>query len=217
MRKIIVSNIVSLDGFAAGPGNDVMALPMDDAFDAYNAERLRAADTLLLGRTSYEGFRAFWPGVADDPAGAAAALGVPVEFIDTPHKPEISRLENPIEKVVVSDGLREEDTEPWRATTTIVRRAGAHDAVRALKARDGGEILTFASHTLWNDLLAAGLVDELHLMVGPLALTAGTPAFSAPARLRLLGTRTFDGSANVLVRYAAGPDAQDRRSGVHGT
>jgi dihydrofolate reductase len=205
MRKLIISNIVSLDGFVAGPGNDVMALPMDDAFDSYNAERLRAADTLLLGRASYEMFKAFWPGVADDPAGAAARLGVPVEYIDTPQNREISRLENAIEKVVVSDGLRAGDTDPWRATTTIVRRADAHDAVRNLKAREGGEILTFASRTLWNDLLAAGLVDELHLMVGPLALGAGAPAFTAPAQLRLLGTRRFDGSENFLVRYAAEP------------
>ena len=204
MRKIIISNIVSLDGFVAGPGGNVMALPMDDAFDAYNVERLRAADALLLGRTSYDMFKSFWPGVADEPAGAAAKLGVPVEYIDTPQNREISRLENAIEKVVAADGLREDDTDPWGETTTIVRRADAHDAIRALKAREGGEILTFASRTLWNDLLAAGLVDELHLMVGPLALAGGVPAFAAPAELRLLGTRTFDGSGNVLIRYAVG-------------
>ncbi len=47
MRQLIVSNIMSLDGYDEGPDKDVMALPMDEAFDAYNAERLRAADTLL--------------------------------------------------------------------------------------------------------------------------------------------------------------------------
>jgi hypothetical protein len=41
MRKLIVCNIVSLDGYYTGPGNDIMALPLDEAFDAYNAERLR--------------------------------------------------------------------------------------------------------------------------------------------------------------------------------
>ncbi len=46
MRKLVVSNIVSLDSYYEGPGRDVMVLPMDAAFDAYNAERLRAADTL---------------------------------------------------------------------------------------------------------------------------------------------------------------------------
>lgn len=59
MRKLIVSNIMSLDGCYEGPGKDVMVLPLDEAFDAYNVERLRAADTLLLGRTTYEGFRDF--------------------------------------------------------------------------------------------------------------------------------------------------------------
>ena len=55
MRKLVVCNIVSLDGFYSGPGGDVMVMPFDDGFSDYNAERLRAADTLLLGRTSYEG------------------------------------------------------------------------------------------------------------------------------------------------------------------
>jgi dihydrofolate reductase len=75
MRKLIVSNIMSLDGYYEGPGKSVMVLfdyrwkayPTDESFDAYNAERLHAADTLLLGRTTYDGFRGFWPSVADDP------------------------------------------------------------------------------------------------------------------------------------------------------
>jgi dihydrofolate reductase len=203
MRKLIISNIVSLDGFVAGPGGDVMALPMDDAFDVYNAERLQAAGTLLLGASTYRGFKGFWPGVAEDPASAAAALGVPVEHLDTPANREISRLNNAIEKVVVSDALQEADTEPWRDTTRIVRRADAHAAVAELKSGGGaGDILVFGSRTLWNDLLAAELVDELHLMVGPVVLGGGTPAFASPARLRTLGSRSFEGSENLLVRYA---------------
>jgi riboflavin biosynthesis pyrimidine reductase len=62
----------------------------------------------------------------------------------------------------------------------------------------------FGSSTLWNDLLAAGLVDEIHLMVGPVALTDGVPAFAGKpdASLRLLEEpRTWEGSDNVLLRY----------------
>jgi hypothetical protein len=55
--KLIVCNIVSLDGYYEGPRDNIMALPFDEGFDDYNAERLWAADTLLLGRTSFDGFK----------------------------------------------------------------------------------------------------------------------------------------------------------------
>jgi dihydrofolate reductase len=196
-RKLIVCNAVSLDGYYEGPNENVMdlfeyrwkAYPTDESFDAYNAERLRAADTLLLGRTSYDGFRGFWPPVAEDPDA-------------TPMQREISRLDNAIDKVVVSDGLSPEETEPWR-NTRIIGRADAHDRIAELKRQTGGDILVFGSRTLWNDLLANDLVDELHLMVTPVLVGAGTPLFDGqkPVSLLLLDTLTWDGSGNVLVKY----------------
>jgi dihydrofolate reductase len=190
VRKLIVCNIVSLDGYYAGPDDNVLVLPLDAAFDAYNAERLRAADTLLLGRRSYEGFKSFWPSVADD-EGA------------TPDQREISRLDNAIDKVVISDSLTQDEMEPWRHNTRIVRRADAHQQLAELKRQTGGDILVFGSHTLWNDLLAHGLVDELHLMIGAVVVGAGTPAFEGqpPAELHVIDVRKLDGSENVLVRY----------------
>jgi dihydrofolate reductase len=193
MRKLIVTNIVSLDGYYEGPGGNVMALPMDASFDSYNAERLGAADTLLLGATTYTGFKGFWPGVADMPGASAAHL-------------EISRRDSEIDKVVVSDSLTEADTDPWTDTTTIVRRADSHAAIADLKRAPGRDILVFGSRTLWNDLLTADLVDELHLIVGAVVLGDGTPAFGSqlPSSLKLLGSRSLDGSDNLLVRYAVG-------------
>jgi dihydrofolate reductase len=116
---------------------------------------------------------------------------------------ETGERNNVIQKVVVSDSLSADDTEPWTETTTMVRRADAHRAVAELKDRPGGDILMFGSRTLWNDLLAAGLVDELHLMVGATVLGDGTPAFgTGPVPpLRLVDTRRRDGSDNLLVRY----------------
>jgi dihydrofolate reductase len=195
MRKLVVTILTSLDGYAAGPGGDVMVLPLDDSFSAYNVERLRTADTLLLGRTTYEGFRQYWPGVADDPEQPEIER-------------EISRRNTAARKVVVSDSLTTEEAGGW-GETRVVRRADAHRAVAELKAEEGEDIVTFGSMTLWNDLLAAGLVDELHLMVGNGVLGDGVPAFSSgvPERLRLLETRQLEGSDNVLLVYAVG--AQD--------
>jgi dihydrofolate reductase len=192
MRKLIVTNIVSLDGYYEGPGGNVMVLPMDHSFDSYNAERLRESDTLLLGRNSYELFKGFWPTVADNPEAS-------------PDQQEISRLDNAIDKVVVSDTLTPDETEPWHETTRIVSRAHARKEVAELKQGRGKDILVFGSRTLWNDLFAAGLVDELHLMVGPVVVGSGTPAFDSEVAspLRRLDTRTWEGSDNLLVSYAA--------------
>jgi dihydrofolate reductase len=210
MRKLIVSNIISLDGYYEGPGGNVMVLPMDEAFDASNAERLSAADTLLLGRRSYEGFKGFWPPLEDDERALAALREGDRAWAVLR---EISRMNNSIEKVVVSDSLTAQETDPWRETTRIVRRADAHERVAELKDQEGKDILVFGSHVLWNDLLAQGLVDELHLMIGPVLVGGGTPAFEGrpPVALRPIEARTLDGSANVLVRYQVGREAQKRR------
>src|SRR5205085_404679 len=92
MAKLIVSNIVSLNGFVAGPGGNPGVLPMDQAFDAYNLERLRSAGTLVLGRKTFEMFRGFWPGMQH------AADAPPVLR-------EIARLNGAMPKLVVSDSL----------------------------------------------------------------------------------------------------------------
>jgi dihydrofolate reductase len=192
MRKLVVCNIVSLDGYYAGRNDNVMELPMDAAFDAYNAERLGAADTLLLGRASFELFRAYWPPVARDPA-------------TTETQREISRLNGAIDKIVVSDTLVRERPEPW-TNTTVLRIAEAPQRIAELKCGSGGDILILGSHVLWNGLLAQGLVDELHVMIAPVVLGSGTPLFTAglDVELRPVGLRSWDGSGNVVVTYAVG-------------
>ncbi len=188
MRKVIVCNIISLDGQFTAADGDVMVMPFDHGFSDYNAERLRSASTLLLGRASFEGFKAYWPQIQYDENQPELER-------------EISRLNTATEKVVISDSITEEDA-GWE-NSRVVRRADAHDEVAALRKGEGGDILVFGSHVLWNDLLAHGLVDELHLMIGPGTLGTGTPAFDTAASLRLIDSpRTWDGSSLVLLRYA---------------
>jgi len=75
--------------------------------------------------------------------------------------------------------------------------------IAELKRQTGKDILMFGSHILWNDLLAHDLVDELHLMIGPVILGAGTPLFEGQSAvsLRLIDMRKWDDSENVLIRY----------------
>src|SRR5258708_8467239 len=165
MRKLIVFNILSLDGYYTGPGNNVMVLPMGGVFDAYTIERSRAAETVLLGRVTYEMFRGFWPSVADDPSPGW-----------TPAQREMSRLNNALDKIVVSDSMTREQTEPWH-NTRIIRRADANKQIAELKRQTGKDILLTGSHFLCIDLLAHDRFHELHLILGNVILGAATPLF----------------------------------------
>lgn len=198
MRKLIVCTLMSLDGYVAGPGGNLMVLPLDGSFSEYNITRLRTADTVVLGATTFRQFLGYWPQVETDEN-------------QPPTEREISAINNRIAKVVVSDSFEPEATGPWRDTTEVVRRADARTRIAELKRGDGGDVLMFGSATLWNDLLAAGLVDELHLMIGAGAIGSGEPAFRSPfggqafdGDLNLAEVRRLDGSPNVLLVYNVG-------------
>jgi riboflavin biosynthesis pyrimidine reductase len=134
--------------------------------------------------------------VADDPSFSATNR-------------EFSRRYNAVDKVVVSDSAAPPAAgHPWAGNTRIVRRAEAREEVVGLKEGDGKGIVVYASPTLWNGLLAQGLVDELHLMIGALFVGDGTPVVGGGSPpLRRIDVRTFDNSDNVLVRYAVQNDA----------
>ncbi len=199
MRKLIVNNIISPDGYYHESRKSFMTLfdyrwevyPTDNCCEVYNSQWLCAADTLLLGKVSYEDFRAFWMFMANNPHA-------------TPLQREAARLKGAISKVVISDSLTPDQTTPWHDTTHIIRRADAYEQITALKGQSGKDILILGSHTLWKDLLAHGLVDELHLMIDPLAAGAGRPILDEelPLSLRLINTRACDGSDHVLARYS---------------
>jgi dihydrofolate reductase len=190
MRKLIVVNIVSLDGFYEGPKKNVMVLPMDGSFDKYNLERMKAASTVLLGGNSYKMFSGFWPTVEHEESMPATNR-------------QFSKLYNAIDKVVVSNHAAPPPKDhPWAKNTRIIKRAGAHEEIAKLKETKGKEIVMYGSRTLWNDLLLHGLVDELHLIVGAVILGGGTPILkNHSVALKRLDTRPLADSDNVLGRY----------------
>lgn len=190
MRKVIVYNVISLDGYHTGPENDISIMfpMMGGVFDTYNAELLRNADLMVVGRASFELFQSFWPEVAENPDSE--------EW--TPEQKELSQAGEGVPVIVVSDTL----TGTWPGVR-IIRRAEAYQEIADLKRQDGKDILITGSRTLWNDLLAHDLVDEIHLMIGNLILGDGVPVFTGThkASLRRIDVRTWDDSDNVLIRY----------------
>jgi dihydrofolate reductase len=137
-----------------------------------------STDTVLVGRQTFEDFRGYWPEHTDEPAGA---------YLDE------------VQKYVVSSSL----TDPqWRRTTIL--SGDPVEEVRRLKESDGGDITLCGSITLAHAALAAGLVDEIRLVVFPAVQGRGqglvADGTSIP-RLELLESRAFP-SGVTLLRYA---------------
>lgn len=199
MRRMIVNNIVSLDGYYADVSGNPLALNMDAAFDQANLDSISTADIVLMGRDSFDGFSSYWPFVADAPEP------------EDPHAPEsrafsnvnrdISRRYNAIPKVVVSDGGPVSAENAWAQTTAVVPRGDAAEWIAEAKRAGDGDIVVFGSRRTWSGLLADGLVDELHLMVSPTVLGDGVRLFGVPADLDLVECRRYEDSRNVQLRY----------------
>jgi len=182
MRRIIVTELITLDGVVEAPGGKETAHPhggwqakfRSPEGGKYKMDELAGADGLLLGKTTYENFAAFWPGQAGNGFG--------------------DRM-NQLPKYVVSRSLQKAE---WNNSHIL---GDVAKDVAALKKNNGGDILVYGSATLVKALLHDDLIDELRLMVCPLAIGGGLRLFDDGRELKKFGlknSRALDNGVFIL-------------------
>ncbi|BFH62483.1 dihydrofolate reductase family protein [Paenibacillus azoreducens] len=183
MRKIIASEFVSLDGVMEEP-NWTFQFNTDEQ-NQFKYEELKACDTLLVGRVTYEGFAAAWPKVKDT---VAKGVVIPDDFAD--------RMNN-YPKFVVSTTLQEVS---WNNSQLI--KGDLVEEVTKLKQMPGRDILVAGSCQLVNTLMQHDLIDEYRIMVFPIVVGEGKRLFNDHNDRKILQhveTKTFRSGVTVLT------------------
>ena len=186
MRKVIYSMSVSLDGFIAGPDGEIDWSAPDPELHRFHNDRVRELSAHLLGRRLYETML-YWDGFAErEPAATETEL-------------DFARIWAPLPKVVFSRTLAQ-----VQGSNTRLAQGSPAEEFERLNAAPGQGDIGVGGAGLATELLAAGLVDELHLFVAPVLLGAGRrlfPPLEGRIALELVDRREFAGGVQGL-RYA---------------
>lgn len=192
MRRIVMFNWVSIDGYFAGLNGEIDWIIRDPEVDqalresdTNNAQaESGGSDTMLLGNATYTMFENSWPQIASDPNAPEAMHKMADEV-------------NHMTKVVFSRTRKEA---PWQNSRLL--HGNLIEEVEKLKREEGTPILIFGSGTIVQQLTDAGLIDEYFIAVTPVILGKGKPLFGDTQKrnLQLKEARQFQ-SGNVLLRY----------------
>lgn len=181
MRKLGVFNLVTLDGYFAGPGGDISWHNPGAEFQELANAASTSGNTLLFGRVTYELMARYWPtpeAIRDDPV--------------------VARGMNGSEKVVFSRTLTSAD---WQNTRLVKDDMPAE--VRRLKEGSGKGLTILGSGSLVSQLAQAGLIDEFQILLTPVVLGRGKTMFEGVKDrfpLKLMSSRTFK-NGTVLLNY----------------
>ncbi len=179
MRKVIMWNLVTLDGFFEGAKSWDLGFHdsvWGEELEQYSLEQSKSTDTLLFGRATYQGMASYWPSAKD----------------------KIADFMNRVPKVVFSRTLKKAE---WNNTRLV--KDDAEKEVAKLKQQPGKNIFIFGSAKLAASLSRAGLIDEYDICIAPVVLGGGAPLFktdSAGMKLKLLEARPLK-SGGVILRY----------------
>ncbi|MDL2399218.1 dihydrofolate reductase family protein [Rhizobium mayense] len=180
MRKLVVWNLMTLDGYFEGtkPWDlDFHMLAWGDELERYAKDLGQEGDLLIFGRKTYEGMAAYWP--------------------TAPEAPEIAAYMNGIAKIAASRTMDKAEWNNSRVVRDIVTE------VRKLKEEPGKTIFVFGSAEVADTLLKAALVDEIRICLVPVVLGSGNPHFKPAAEqipMKLLESKPLKTGA-VILRY----------------
>ncbi len=188
-RRVVAWVSVSMDGYTSGPGGPehdtwLHEYAMLEQTLAYFEGIWRGADTVVVGRSNYEGFYSVWPGITRDPA-------------TDPRTRELGRWLDRVEKVVASRTLQSADWENSRIARDL------ESEVAALRETPGGDILVINSASIIQTLLRADLVDDLRYVVVPVLVGGGLRLFAdgLPASSWSLAETTTFASGGLGLHY----------------
>ena len=180
-RKVILFNMMTVDGLFEGPGHDLNWHNTDQAFEDFAIEQLDTADTLIFGRVTYEMMASFW----------SSSFAMKID-------PLVAERMNRLPKLVFSHTLARAD---WQ-NTRLVKGDPVAEITR-LKNEPGGNLFVFGSANLSATLITQDMIDEFRVIINPLILGSGTPLFQGITeriQLQLIYSRIFS-NGNVLLFY----------------
>lgn len=183
MRKLVITENMTLDGVVDQLDKWFSPTEGGDDIAEVNRDHMRTTGAVLLGRTTYEEFKGFWPRQTDDTTGVTDYL-------------------NRTPKYVFSSTLTQADAD-WQ--NTVILRGHLADEVMALKNQEGADIVVSGSISLAQSLAREKIVDEYRFFVYPTILGLGRRLFpdGLDSRLHLINTRTFRSGVVLLIYRSA--------------
>jgi dihydrofolate reductase len=186
MRKIVVTEFISLDGVFEAPGPDGSGFKYEgwtspygnDEFQEFKSKELEQTDILLLGRITYDAFAIAWPKM-EESAG------------------DFGKKFNSMPKYVLSNTL---ENPTWK-NSHVIKGENAIEEIKKLKAEDGGDITVHGSGTVARFLLENKLVDQINLLVYPVVLGEGKRLFDGAVKtdLKLVESQQFKTGVFKLI------------------
>ncbi|HMH10764.1 MAG TPA: dihydrofolate reductase family protein, partial [Candidatus Nitrosopolaris rasttigaisensis] len=182
-RKVILSNMVTLDGFFEGPNKELDWQIVDGENKEYAIDLLSKVDALLFGRVTYQLMADYWPAAATNPSTPKSDL-------------EIADKMNNLPKIVFSKTLQEVK---WNNSRLV--KENIAEEISKMKQQPGKDMVIFGSGSIVSTFMQHGLIDEYRIIVNPIVLGNGNPLFkgiNGKQNLKLLNTKVFDSGIVIL-------------------